>query len=80
MLKTRNAVAITVRTVRLTDRRPFAALRAAEASGRPLGADDFVALIERSIGRRLRPRKPARKPRARAEQMELAIGEMVMSP
>ena len=59
-----------------TDYRPFAALRAAEGNERPLGGDDFVMQIERVVGRRLRPLKPGRKPRERAEQMELEIGKM----
>src|SRR5271166_2200168 len=35
-----------------------AALRAAESIGRPLGADDFVADLERRLGRKLRRQKP----------------------
>jgi putative transposase len=31
----------------------FAALRAAESTGRPLGSADFIAALERRIGRRL---------------------------
>ena len=59
-----------------SDYRPFAALRAAEGNERPLGGDDFVMQIDRVVGRRLRPLKPGRKPRERAEQMELEIGKM----
>jgi len=40
-----------------------AALRAAESTGRPLGADDFVADLERRLGRKLRRQKPGRKAR-----------------
>ena len=40
-----------------------AALRAAESIGRPLGADDFVADLERRLGRKLRRQKPGRKAR-----------------
>ena len=60
-----------------TDTSSFAALRAAEASGRPLGADDFVARIEQRLRRRLRRRKPGRKPRQPAsEQLELGTGRV----
>jgi putative transposase len=47
------------------DDRAFAPLRAAEGSGRPLGSADFVAELERRLGRRLAPRPPGRKPRLR---------------
>jgi len=40
-----------------------AALRAAESTGRPLGEDDFVADLERRLGRKLRRQKPGRKAR-----------------
>ncbi len=33
-------------------------LRAAESTGRALGGDDFLNLLERRLGRSLRPRKP----------------------
>ena len=50
-------------------------LRAAEASGRPLGDDDFIATLERHLGRSLRPRKRGRKPacasRAAPPEMEI---------
>ena len=49
---------------------PFAAPRAAESTGRPLGCDDFVAELERLTGRCLRRRKPGHKSRERAEQLE----------
>jgi len=46
----------------------FAALRAAETIGRPLGSDAFLARLERRLGRRVRPRKPGRKPRTDADE------------
>jgi putative transposase len=42
----------------------FADLRAAEGTGRPLGNADFIAGLERILGRRLARRAPRRKPRA----------------
>jgi putative transposase len=53
-------------------------LRAAEGTGRPLGSDDFLSHLERRIGRRLRRRKPGRKPHTSlpAGQLEFEIGEM----
>lgn len=53
-------------------------LRAAESTGRPLGADEFIEQLERRLGRALRPRKPGRKPRALAPagQLEMGIEEM----
>jgi putative transposase len=58
-----------------SDQIPFAALRDAESTGRPLGSDDFIAEAEHRIGVRLRKRKPGRKPSdpAGAEQLELRI-------
>jgi len=41
----------------------FAALRAAETTGRPLGTRDFVAELERRLGRTVARRAPGRKPR-----------------
>ena len=50
----------------------FAVLRAAEQTGRPLGAPDFVADLERRLGRPIARRAPGRKPAARPEdQAEL---------
>ena len=64
-----------------TDQIPFAALREAESTGRPLGSDDFVAELERLTGRRLRRRKPGRKSSERAEQLEFGLSQMgKMSP
>jgi len=50
----------------------FRALRASEGSGRPLGNADFIAGLERLLGRRIARRAPGRKPRVVAEeQLEL---------
>jgi putative transposase len=57
-------------------REAFAALRAAESTGRALGSSEFVARIERLTGRRLRPQTPGRKPSARTDQLELQIPGM----
>jgi len=40
----------------------FAAIRAAETTGRPLGAADFVTDLERVLGRPIARRAPGRKP------------------
>jgi putative transposase len=45
----------------------FARLRAAETTGRPVGTADFVADLERRLGRPVARRAPGRKPAARAE-------------
>jgi putative transposase len=45
----------------------FQRLRAAEATGRPIGAADFVADLERRLGRPIARRAPGRKPRATTE-------------
>jgi hypothetical protein len=55
------------------DRLAFAALRASETTGRALGSDDFVATLERATGRRLRPKKPGRKPSAPTDQLQLRM-------
>ena len=39
-----------------------------ERTGRPLGDDNFVGELEKLLGRRLRPRKPGRKPKAPAKR------------
>ena len=57
------------------DAASLAALRPAETTGRPLGADDFIIRIERTLGRSLQPRKPGRKPRVpMGDQLKLDIG------
>ncbi|HKA80414.1 MAG TPA: transposase [Xanthobacteraceae bacterium] len=38
-----------------------ARLKAAQTIGRPVGSDDFIALLEQQLGRSLRPQKPGRK-------------------
>ena len=58
------------------DRVAFAALRAAEGTGRALGSREFVAALERLTGRRLRPHKPGPKPSARSDQLELQMPGM----
>jgi hypothetical protein len=47
--------------------------RAAESSGRALGSSEFVAMLERVTGRRLRPQTPGHKPSARTDQLELQM-------
>jgi putative transposase len=46
----------------------FAALRAAETTGRPLGPRDFIVDLERRLGRPIARRAPGRKPAAVTEQ------------
>jgi len=54
----------------------FAALRAAEQTGRPLGTAHFVADLERRLGRKIARRAPGRKPVLRTEtQRSLFLGE-----
>jgi putative transposase len=48
------------------DAAAFARLRAAESVGRPLGDDRFLARLERTARRRLKPRKRGPKPRTEA--------------
>ena len=43
------------------DEATFAAIRAAEAIGRPLGSEDFIAGLEAMLGRRIARRAPGRK-------------------
>lgn len=45
----------------------FAALRAAETTGRPVGAAEFVADLERRLGRPIARRAPGRKPQDKAK-------------
>jgi len=45
----------------------FASLRAAETTGRPLGTADFVAGLERRLGRPIARRAPGRKPAAKLD-------------
>ncbi len=46
----------------------FAALRAAEHTGRPIGTADFVEGLERILGRRISRRAPGRKPAKRPDE------------
>jgi putative transposase len=43
------------------DEAAFSALRGAEAIGRPLGSEDFVAGLEKLLGRQIARRAPGRK-------------------
>ena len=45
----------------------FAALRAAESIGRPLGGERFLTRLERKMGRVLKPGKRGRKPSAQED-------------
>jgi putative transposase len=45
----------------------FAALRAAETIGRPVGSSGFLARLSRRLGRSVEPGKRGRKPRAAVE-------------
>lgn len=49
------------------------ALRAAEGTGRPVGTADFVADLERRLGRPLARRAPGRKPTARQEEQQALL-------
>jgi len=50
----------------------FAALRAAEQTGRPLGTEDFISGLERILGRPIARRAPGRKPKQPPrDQLEL---------
>jgi putative transposase len=59
-----------------SDRTAFAALCAAQTTGRALGSDEFVATLERATRRRLRRQKPGRKPRAPMDQLQLQMPGM----
>jgi len=53
------------------DDKNFAAVRRAEGSGRPLANAEFIAGLERIIGRRIARRAPGPKPRAhRSQQLD----------
>ena len=52
----------------------FAALRRSEGTGRPVGTTDFVADLERLLGRPIARRAPGRKPeRATGEPADLLL-------
>jgi len=48
----------------------FRALRAGEMTGRPAGAADFIADLERRLGRVLTPRKRGRKPKPKPDEAQ----------
>ncbi len=52
----------------------FGALRAAETTGRPVGAAAFIADLERSLGRVLTPRKRGRKATKGAPEQPSLLG------
>jgi hypothetical protein len=59
------------------DQAGFAAVRAAELTGRPLGTADFIADRERLLGRRIARRAPGRKPAHPAvDQLSLLEAEL----
>jgi len=45
------------------DREKVESIRHHERTGRPLGDDAFVTMVENALGRVLRPRKAGRKPK-----------------
>ena len=54
------------------DNATFEAIRAAETTGRPLGNAEFIAGLERILGRPIAKRAPGRKPKvATTDQMAL---------
>jgi putative transposase len=53
-----------------------ARLRAAETTGRPVGSEEFLAMLERMLRRSLRPQKPGRKPKVRVETREDPVAEV----
>ena len=53
----------------------YAALRIAEGSGRPVGNADFIAGLEKLLGRPIARRAPGRKPATNpAPQLNLGLG------
>ena len=56
----------------------FAALRAAESTGRPRGTRDFVADLELRLDRPVAKRKPGRKPRDRLPSEQGLPDEQVL--
>lgn len=55
------------------DEDAFEALRAGERTGRPVGADDFVAGLEARLGRPLARRRPGRKPAEPEDTRQAAL-------
>ena len=56
-----------------TEDQDFGDLRLAEGSGRPLGTPDFVAGLERLLGRPIARRAPGRKPAASVTGVQLKL-------
>jgi putative transposase len=56
--------------------RPHRQQRRPRRLRRALGSSEFVAMLERVTGRRLRPQTPGRKPSARTDQVELRMPGM----
>jgi hypothetical protein len=54
---------------------PLTRLRSAEATGRPLGSNEFVTQLERLMQRRLQRQKRGRKPKAPQSAGELFSGK-----
>src|SRR5215510_193324 len=53
-------------------------LRAAETTGRPVGSEEFITLLEKLLHRPLRPQKPGRKPKAAIESQDRRGGETAL--
>jgi putative transposase len=51
----------------------FAALRAAEQTGRPVGTADFIDGLERALKRRISRRAPGRKPAVKPEDQQMLL-------
>ena len=56
-----------------TQDQDFEDLRLAEGSGRPLGTAEFVAALERLLGRPIARRAPGRKPTASVAGVQLKL-------
>lgn len=54
------------------DNPAWTALRRAETTGRPVGTAEWIAMLERQSGRRLRPRPAGRPPKERHEISKLS--------
>ncbi len=55
------------------DDKSFAAIRAAETTGRPLGNAAFVADLERRLGRPIARKSPGRKPSGKPPEQGLLL-------
>ncbi len=51
----------------------FSGLHAAESTGRPIGTPDFIAGLERVLGRPIARRAPGRKPRGATEDQPVLL-------